>query len=50
MDNPETFMGNIEQEWTIQRYWQHWVHKAWDEGYRKLEGQSGMDNPEILTT
>ena len=27
-----------------------WVHKAWDEGYRKLKGQSRMDNPEILTT
>jgi hypothetical protein len=38
------------QEWTIQRYWQHWVHKAWDEGYRKLKGQSRMDNPEILVT
>ena len=32
MDNPEklaTLRGN--QEWTIQRNWQHWVHKPQDE-------------------
>ena len=30
------------QEWTIQRWWQHWVHKT--------QGQSRMNNPEIMAT
>jgi len=30
------------QEWTIQRNWQHRVHKT--------KGQSRMDNPEKLAT
>ena len=30
------------QEWTIQRWWQYWVHKT--------QGQSRMNNPEIMTT
>ena len=40
------------QEWTIQRNWQHWVHKTQDKDkqnkrqHRKLKGQSRMDNPE----
>jgi hypothetical protein len=33
----KTEWGN--QEWTIQRHWQHWAHKTQDE-----------DNPETLTT
>ena len=24
--------GRGNQEWTIQRQWQHWVHKTQDEG------------------
>jgi hypothetical protein len=29
----ENQRGN--QEWTIQKLWQHWVHKTQDKGYRK---------------
>ena len=37
------------QEWTIQRYWQHWAHKAQGED-KHNKGLSRMDNPEILAT
>ena len=37
MNVRENEMG--KQEWTIQRHWQHWVHKTQDE-----------DNPETLAT
>ena len=38
------------QEWTIQKLRQHWVHKTQDKGYRKPKGQSRMDNPETVIT
>jgi hypothetical protein len=44
----ENQRGN--QEWTIQKLWQHWVHKTQDKDYRKPKGQSRMDNPETVTT
>ena len=66
MDNPETlatlgtqdteqinvwenWKGN--QEWTIQRHWQHWAtrHRT-NKRSRILKGQSRMDNPETLAT
>jgi hypothetical protein len=34
------------QQWTMQRHWQHWPHKT----KRILKGQSTMDNPETLST
>jgi hypothetical protein len=37
------------QEWTIQRNWQHWVHKTQDED-KQNKGQSRIDNPEKLAT
>jgi hypothetical protein len=44
----ENWSGN--QEWTIQRHWQHWVHKKQDEDkqntktqHRKLQKMSNMD-------
>jgi hypothetical protein len=36
------------QEWVIQRHWQHWVHGA--KTRRKTMGQSRMGNPETLAT
>ena len=36
------------QEWVIQRHWQHWVHGA--KTRRKAMGQSRMGNPETLAT
>ena len=42
------------QEWTIQRHWQHWLHKTQHEDkqtnkrQRKPKGQSRMDNSETL--
>ena len=36
-----------DQEWTIQRNWQHWVHKTQD--VRQKE-RSRMDNPDKLAT
>jgi hypothetical protein len=41
---------NGNQEWTIQRNWQHWVHKTQDKGKRKPNEQSRMDNPTKLAT
>jgi len=42
-------MGN--QEWTIQRHWQHWVHKTQNEDTLEItKGQSRMDNPKTLAT
>jgi hypothetical protein len=40
----ENRRGN--QQWTIQRHWQHWPHKT----KRILKGQSTLDNPETLAT
>ena len=40
----ENRRGN--QQWTIQRHWQHWPHKM----KRIPKGQSTMDNPETLAT
>jgi hypothetical protein len=37
------------QEWTIQRNWQHRVHKTQGED-KQNKGQSRMDNPEKLAT
>ena len=37
------------QEWTIQRNWQHWVHKTQGED-KQNKGQSRIDNPEKLAT
>jgi hypothetical protein len=37
------------QEWTIQRNWQHWEHKTQGED-KQNKGQSRMDNPEQLAT
>jgi hypothetical protein len=37
------------QEWTIQRHWQHWVHKTQDKD-KQNKGPSRMDNPETLAT
>jgi hypothetical protein len=37
------------QEWTIQRNWQHWVHKTQGED-KQNKRQSRMDNPEKLAT
>ena len=36
------------QEWVIQRHWQHLVHGA--KTRRKAMGQSRMGNPETLAT
>jgi hypothetical protein len=44
----ETRRGN--QEWTIQRNWQHWVNKPLEKGKRKQKWQSTMDNPKKLAT
>jgi hypothetical protein len=48
MDNPETFMGNIEQEWTIQRH--SWVTLSKNGQSRDIHGQHGarVDNPETF--
>jgi hypothetical protein len=37
------------QEWTIQRNWQHWEHKTQDED-KQNKGQSSIDDPETLAT
>ena len=34
---------------TIQRNWQHWLHKTQDED-KQNKGQSRIDNPEKLAT
>jgi hypothetical protein len=44
----ENQRGN--QEWTIQRNCQHWVHKTQDKDKRKPKAQSRMNNPETLAT
>ena len=36
------------QEWTIHRLWQHWVHKSREDENKQNKGQSGMDNPQTL--
>ena len=37
----ENQMGN--EEWTMQRHWQHWAHKKWDED-NKLKTQHNTEN------
>jgi hypothetical protein len=37
------------QEWTIQRNWQHWVHKTQGKD-KQNKVQSRIDNPEKLAT
>ena len=37
------------QEWTIQRNWQHWTHKTQDED-KQNKGQSSIDDLETLAT
>jgi hypothetical protein len=37
------------QKWTIQRNWQHRLHKI-NKRFRIPKGQSKMDNPEKLAT
>jgi hypothetical protein len=48
MDNPETCMGNIEQEWTIQRH--AWATLSKNGHSRGIHGQhwARMDNPETF--
>ena len=60
MDNPETLatLGtqdteqiHVRDKWTIQRHWQHWVHKTQNKYTLKItKGQSRMENPETLAT
>ena len=48
MNNPETFMGNIEQEWTIQRH--SWATLSKNGQSRDIHGQhcARIDNPETF--
>ena len=57
MNNPETLaiLGTQDtEEWTIQRHWQHWVHKTQrneqsrDTGSIGYTRHRGMNNPETL--
>jgi hypothetical protein len=48
LKNPETFMGNIEQEWTIQRH--SWATLSKNGQSKDIHGQhcGRMDNPETF--
>jgi hypothetical protein len=49
LDTTMHTQNKVNQEWTIQRNWQHWVHKTQGED-KQNKGQSRIDNPEKLAT
>ena len=56
MDNTETLahIGYTRQKWTIQRHWQHWVHKIQEwtiqRHWQHWVHKTRMDNTETLAT